>query len=363
MDLLPTPDFAQTPRAVLWAFLRQHRDGIWIVAVYAVFVGVLVLATPLAVQALVNGVAFGTTLQPVFVLAVLLLAFLIFGALLRGAKTWVAEVLQRRMFKDTVGQLAERLPRLDPQSRALGAMGYPAHRFFELFKIQKAASTLLLGGIDGLLAILVGLLVLAFYHPALLVFALLLGVALLLIVRLGRGGVNSAIAESAAKYAAADFIADVVSARSAFRTPSGERYAFSRLDALAATYLSARGAHFRVVMRQFSAALPTQAISSAALLGLGGYLVVAQELTLGQLVAAELIVTAVVAVLGEASKYLENFYDSRPPRTSSTACSPCRPRATCPAARSSTCRTDRPSCASASCVSRCPAGSSSTPPN
>jgi len=45
------------------------------------------------------------------------------------------------------------------------------------------------------------------------------------------------------------------------------------------------------------------------LLGLGGWLVISGELTLGQLVAAELIVTVIVGSFAKIGKHLEGFYD------------------------------------------------------
>jgi putative ABC transport system ATP-binding protein len=45
------------------------------------------------------------------------------------------------------------------------------------------------------------------------------------------------------------------------------------------------------------------------LLGLGGWLVINRQLTLGQLVASELIVTLVLVALSKIGKYIEIFYD------------------------------------------------------
>ena len=45
------------------------------------------------------------------------------------------------------------------------------------------------------------------------------------------------------------------------------------------------------------------------LLGLGGWLVIQRQLTLGQLVAGELIVALVLAAISKSGKYIETFYD------------------------------------------------------
>jgi len=52
-----------------------------------------------------------------------------------------------------------------------------------------------------------------------------------------------------------------------------------------------------------------QAVGSTVLLSLGGWLVINRQLTLGQLVAGELIVTLVLSALSKLGKYIEIFYD------------------------------------------------------
>jgi putative ABC transport system ATP-binding protein len=52
-----------------------------------------------------------------------------------------------------------------------------------------------------------------------------------------------------------------------------------------------------------------QVIAATVLLALGGYLVIAGEMTLGQLVAAELIVTVILGSFAKLGKDLESYYD------------------------------------------------------
>mgnify|MGYP002654653969 CR=1 FL=1 len=51
------------------------------------------------------------------------------------------------------------------------------------------------------------------------------------------------------------------------------------------------------------------AAASAALLGLGGWLVIENQLTLGQLVAAELVLSAAFLGVAQLGSYLGYFYD------------------------------------------------------
>lgn len=304
------PSRVVSPLARLRSVLVQERYDVAVVLVYATGVGLLTLATPITVQALVNTVAFGTILQPVVILALLLLAGLSFGAVLSAMQAWVVEIIQRRLFLRVIGDLAHRLPRVDLRAfdRAYGPE--VLNRVFDVFSVQKAAASLLLGGVEIVLTAVVGLLVLAFYHPLLLAFdVVLVTLVVVIVVVLGRGATATAIAESKSKYAAVAWLEEIARHPIAFRLAGGPALARERTEHCAIEYLEARRAHYRVVFRQLASALALQALASAGVLGIGGWLVIERQLTLGQLVAAELIVTAVVASLAKVGKHLETYYD------------------------------------------------------
>jgi ABC-type bacteriocin/lantibiotic exporter with double-glycine peptidase domain len=95
-----------------------------------------------------------------------------------------------------------------------------------------------------------------------------------------------------------------------FKGPGGYDLASSRADDLARDYLAARRNHFRILMRQILGLLTIEVVASAALLTVGGWLVIRQQLTLGQLVAAEIILTAIVASISKLGKQFEAWYDT-----------------------------------------------------
>ncbi|MHB8863476.1 MAG: peptidase domain-containing ABC transporter [Pirellulaceae bacterium] len=299
-----------TPFARLIGLLRPERHDIWVILVFSVVVGILTLAAPIAVEALVNTVAFGRYLQPVFVLAGLLFTFLTFAAAIRGLITYVVEIIQRRLFIRVVEDLAYRLPRVR-QEALTGEYGPElANRFFDVVTVQKVVASLLLDGIAIVLQTVIGMAVLAFYHPFLLGFDLVLLLCIGVVVfGLGYGAVTTAVKESRAKYALAAWLQELARWPTAFKLHAGSQFALDRADQLAVNWLDARRAHFRILMRQILFALGLQAIAATALLGLGGWLVINGELTLGQLVAAELIVMVIVGSFAKLGKQLENFYD------------------------------------------------------
>jgi putative ABC transport system ATP-binding protein len=51
-----------------------------------------------------------------------------------------------------------------------------------------------------------------------------------------------------------------------------------------------------------------QVISNGILLGIGGYLVIERQLTIGQLVAAELVISKILFDISKFGKHLESYY-------------------------------------------------------
>lgn len=313
--LPPVVDYGteSSPRSLpsrLWELLRPESGDISLVVIFAFVVSLLTLATPLAVETLVSTVAFGRFLQPILILALILLMFLGFQGLVRALQTYVVEIIQRRLFARVAGDLAFRLPRVQADASHGHYLPELVNRFFDVVTVQKVAAQLLLDGIGLALSTVVGMAVLGFYHPWLLGFdVVLLAAIAIAIFGLGRGAIASAIKESKQKYYMAAWLEDIARCPTAFRGDGGPRFALERADRLIHDYLEARREHFHIVMRQVLFALGLQALASTVLLGLGGWLVVSGELTLGQLVAAELIVTVIVGSFAKFGKHLESFYD------------------------------------------------------
>jgi putative ABC transport system ATP-binding protein len=297
----------------LWETLSRislTRGDIPALVVYSILVGVLSLATPLAVQALVNTVAFGMLMQPVIALASLLFGGLAFAATLQAMQIRVLEHLQQRAMVRVGIELAGKFPKLSMDAYAQLDPSAAASRLYDVVTVQKAGAALLLDGIALLLQTAIAMVVLALYHPILLGFDVLLLLCVVVIFwGLGRGAYKTAVKESKQKHALASWLRELAQPLSLWRGAEGAEFAVRHADSLAQEYLSARRAHFRVLFRQIVGALVLQVFASALLLGLGGWLVIRGQLTLGQLVAAELILSAVLIGLAKLGKHLEKLYD------------------------------------------------------
>ncbi len=298
------------PLSRLIELMRADHADLWIVLGLALGSGLLALASPVAVQALVNTVAMSGMGQPLLVLSTILFFFLTFAGAVHVLQSYLVEIVQRRIFVRLATDLAYRLPRVRSDAYEHHHGPELVNRFFDVLTVQKAGSSLLLDGLSTAVQALVGLIMLAFYHPFLLAFDVVLVLAIFFIIFvLGRGGVATSIQESLAKYALVAWLEIVAGNMQTFKFNGGPELAAQRTDALALDYLAAKRNHYQVLLRQIIGSVTLYAIASTALLAIGGYLVIDGHLTLGQLVAAELIVSSALISLVKFGKHLEGYYD------------------------------------------------------
>ena len=299
-----------SPQRRMLRFLKFESRDIWSLVIFGFVVGVLDLATPLAVEQMVTTIGFASLTQPLIWLAILLFGILTLSAVIKGLQFFIVEILQRRIFVRIVGDLSERLPRIE--RAAMDGIHGPemANRFFDVMTIQKSTASLLVEGLSLVIQTLTGLLLLALYSPYLLAFDIVLLLAMTgFLYLLGRNAVRTAIEESLVKYRLAHWLQDVIGNPTAFQVHGGGELVVDRANRLTVEYLNHRRSHFIVLMRQTLFALLLYAVSITALLSLGVWLVLSGSLTIGQLVASVSVVVVVVGAFAKIGKSLESFYD------------------------------------------------------
>jgi ABC-type bacteriocin/lantibiotic exporter with double-glycine peptidase domain len=290
--------------------LRGERREIWIVITYGLGIGLFTLVVPIAVQALVNTVAFGTVLQPLVALTAFVFVGIGIASIMELLQLRVVEFLQRRIYVRVSVDLARRIPLVTTEVYRSRFTPQLVNRYLEVFTVQKSVFQILLVGVSVVLQTLIGMVLLMFYHPYLLVFSLIViaGVMFIYLV-LSRGAVNTAIRESDAKYQVVSWLTDIASKPVLFKSAAGTEYAIRKSDEVTSHWLDCREAHFRILMREKAMAFLIQTVASAGMLAVGGYLVIIDQLSLGQLVAAEIVVSLVLHGITKFTKQVEYFYE------------------------------------------------------
>ncbi len=278
--------------------------------VYGVAISLLSLAMPISVQLLINSVANIALPAPLWTLAGLLFALLLFAAALSSMRSWIMALFEQRFYARVVAEITIRAvhaqnPFFADQNRA-----DLFNRYFDLVVVQKAVPSLVIGGFTIILQSAVGLTVTSFYHPFFLAFNTLLVLLVLAIWSLwSRGAIRSAVALSHAKHETARWLESIGASNGFFKSSRHLGFAISRSEAATATYIGQHRRYFRYSFTQMVAFLLLYAFASAALLALGGALILRGELSLGQLVAAELILSGVFYGVSQLGGYLDTLYD------------------------------------------------------
>ena len=308
--LAPTGGSARRPVDRLLELLLLEKGNIVLVYAYATLVGLLSLTLPLGVQAIIGLVSGGLFLQPV----VLLIGFVVLGTLATGVlqvlQLSAVERIQQRIFARIALEFSIRVPRVRTEAAWATDLPERMNRFFEVVTIQKSLGKLLTGTTTALLQVIFGLLLLTFYHPYFTLFGLGLVGLLWLIIRLtGPRGLVTSQMESAYKYRTAHWLEEVARSVVAFKAAGRATPALERMDGQVAGYLHYRERHFRVLVIQAMAAIGFKTLVTGALLILGSVLVIDRQITLGQFVAAELVIVTVLAGIEKLVGSLAEVYD------------------------------------------------------
>ena len=288
--------------------LKNEKSFYLAVLVYSIFISLISVAIPISVQSLVNTVTFGVVIQPIVVVTLLLLTLLLVSTFLNTFMIKVIENFNYHFFARSVERITKAL--LGSSTLKLVKMNHVsfANRYFDIMTVQKSMATILSEGIYIVLQIFIGMLLISLYHPYFLIFDLILITCLFLIWKIfGESALKTAILESKQKYAVASWLNELSRLNILFKRHSD--FAFNKSETLVKNYINTRKTHFRFLLAQIIGLLLLYALLSAFVLGVGGFLVIKGELSIGQLVAAELIVTLILTSLSKSGKLLEKLYD------------------------------------------------------
>lgn len=292
------------------SLIKAEKKDIAIVVVYSTFISLLGLVVPLSSQAVVNAVALGVFSRQLVVLCIVVLIAMLVIAIMMILERQVIDFIQRRLFVTTAFDIVQRMPRL--REDAIRGMYVPelVNRFFDVITVQKVIGKFLLEGVGALLMLLTGLLVLFLYHPFFLVYDLIfLGFIPILVLLLGRGALTSSLAVSNAKYSTAAWLEEVARNQRSIKLDGASDYAADRLDVLNVEYVDAKARHFRIIARQMLGSYIFKAFATVGILALGGILVLEEAISLGQLVAAEIIIIMIIGAIEKLLVQFDDFYD------------------------------------------------------
>ncbi len=294
----------------LYNLLELDKKDVLQIFFYAIFAGIVSLSLPLGIQAIVSFIQSGRISASWIVLVILVVIGVALVGILSLMQLRITENLQQKIFVRSSFEFATRLPKIE--FKELHGYYPPelANRFFDTLTIQKGTSKLLVDFSAAILQIIFGIVLLSLYHPFFIIFGILLLMLLYIIFKFSYNkGIETSLKESKNKYKTAGWIQEIARNNFSFRNEFNYDFALEKNNALIKDYLYSRENHFNVIKRQFSQLIIFKIIITASLLIIGGYLVLNQQMNIGQFVASEIIILLVINSVEKIILGLETFYD------------------------------------------------------
>lgn len=301
---------AVAPLVRLFRLLLTEKKDIVYLYFYAFIIAIVNLSLPLGIQSILQLVSGGVIFNSI----VLLIGFVIMGVLVGGVlqimQYSIVEVLQRRLFTKAAFEFSYRLPRI--RNEAL--LNYYApelmNRFFEVITLQKGLPKLLIDMAGAILQIFFGMVLLSFYHPFFVFFGIAVITILILIFYLtGGAALRSNIVVSKYKFKMVYWLQELARTLTSFKLAGYTELPLSKTESLVNSYLYYRKKHFQVLMTQFMNIVAFKTLIVGGLLLIGTSLVINRQITLGQFVAAEIVIILVIGAVEKIILNMSNIYD------------------------------------------------------
>jgi len=291
--------------------LLLERADIVAIYMFALFAGLVQLSLPLGIQSIINFVMAGSISTSIVVLIAMVVFGVFINGLLQVRQLQIIEKVKQKLFVRYSLEFGDRLPKLNIEKLDKEYLPEMVNRYFETVSLQKGLDKLLIDLPSATIQVLLGLMLLAFYHPVFIAFGLLLLFIVLVIIRFtSPQGLVTAMLASNYKYGVAAWLQEVARTVKSFKYTKGTSLHIQKTDQLVSSYLGSRTQHFKILLIQFWSLISFKIIITAAMLILGSYLLVNEQINIGQFIAADIVIIAIIGSIEKLITNLDAVYDA-----------------------------------------------------
>lgn len=290
--------------------LKLDKREIGQIYTLAILIGLVNLSIPLGFQSIITLIQSGKVSSS----WIILVAMVILGSLIAGImqvfQLRITENIQQKIFSRSAFDFAYRIPKFKMIELQKKYAPELVNRFFDTLTIQKGLAKLLIDISTSTLQIVFALILLSLYHPIFILFSFFLILILYFIFRVsGKKGVETSLTESKYKYKTIEWLEEIARAKFSFKLAGNSNLHIEKTDKITAEYIKARESHFKVLIFQYLNLVSFKVIIIAGLLIIGGFLVINNEIDLGQFVASEIIILLIMSNIEKLISGLEIIYD------------------------------------------------------
>ncbi len=290
--------------------LRLDKKDVYTIYLYAIAGGLISLGLPLGIQAIIGFVmASQLSTSLILLIIVVVLATFLYG-FFQISQLKLIEKIKQKIFVRFSLAFDEKLSKLDYQKNRTYNLAELMNRFFDTLTFQKSMSKLLIDIPTSTIQILLGLILLAFYHPLFILFGIFLLLTLYFLLRYtGVQGMKTSVQESTHKYELAYWLEE--QADNIKDVHSGNFVAMKtrKTNSILSNYISARTDHFKILNIQYWSLTLFKVVLTGVMLIVGTYLLLEQLINIGQFVAAEIVIILILSAIEKMIFGLDNAYD------------------------------------------------------
>ena len=295
----------------LLSLLRLDKKDISAIYFFAILSGFISLILPLGIQTIVTLVQTNEISTSVVVLIAIVVLGVFLGGLIQVRQMQVIERVEQKIFTRYALEFANKLPKLDIEKLDSFYLPELVNRFFDTPALAKGIKKIMLDIPAAVIQTFFGLILLAFYHPVFIVFGALLIVIVLIIIRFtSPQGLATALKASDYKYAIAAWIEEMARVIKSFKYNKGTNLHIQKSDKLVTSYLESRTNHFKILLTQYWSLIGFKILITAAMLVLGSILLVKQQINVGQFIAADIVIIAIISSVEKLILSLDKVYDA-----------------------------------------------------
>ena len=304
----------KTAGEVFRIFLKMlglDRKDISAIYLFAILAGLVQLSLPLGIQTIISFVLAGSVSTSIIVLIVLVVAGTFLNGLLQVRQLQLIEKLKQKIFVRYSLEFADRLPKLNIEKLDNYYLPEMVNRFFEVPSLQKGIEKILLDIPAAIIQILLGLILLSFYHPIFIGFGAVLILIIFLILRYTlQQGFNASLEASDYKYQVAAWLQDMARMIKSFKYARNSNIHIQQTDQLVSGYLESRTRYFKILLTQAWSFIGFKTLITAAMLIVGATLLVDQQINIGQFIAADIVILSIISSVEKLIGNLDKLYES-----------------------------------------------------
>ncbi|MBK7681720.1 MAG: ABC transporter ATP-binding protein [Bacteroidia bacterium] len=299
-----------SPIKRFWQLLYKYRHEVNSIYIYGFFSALISLSVPLGIQAIVNLIQSAQISTSWIVVVILVTVGIIVSGFLMIMQQVVSENIQQKIFVHSAFDFAYRIPKFKTESVDKAFIPELVNRFFDTIIVQKGVSKILLDYSIAIIQIILGLILLMFYHPFFISFSLVVIIIMYFIIKYTFPiGLDTSIQESKYKYKLVHWLEDLGRSMKTFKLAGTTSLALEKTDTITAEWIKHRKKHFRIFMKQTIFMIMLKALITAGLLIVGGLLVINQQMNIGQFIAAEIIILMLLISIEKLITGFETFFD------------------------------------------------------